>query len=262
MTEPSTNDKAYEAIALAYVRSFTKLIAARAGQLALELALLSFRSRPYPPEPTWPAEWKEVLKGIESISVHEYDSFKYVGDFGHLVFATTLLDSFLVDTTRFLFLLLPESIGKAQGITVNDIVSAKSVDDLLVAAVEKRARDLSYKSFLERLDFLETHFGIPIKLDSDVKSEIEHYSGIRNVIIHDQAFYNLKRDGHGQIVLDVHSCPVHPRPVDGKQIGGAIAAYVKVAASVATGVFEHVLKVAAPSFLAVTAQIGEKHGAG
>ena len=250
--------KTYHEISLAYVMGFRKTTLARAGQLTLEIALLALRNGSVPPRLSWPEDWRKVLEELHSVTYDEYDSFKYVGNFGHLVFATTLLDSFLTDTTRFIFLMLPASIGKAQGITVSDIVAAKSTEELLRAAVEKRVRDVSYRSFCDRVQYLNEQYGLEVSLSPDVASDLEHFSGVRNVMIHDQAFYDLRVARDGSVLLEQHSCSVHPRPVDGVQIGRAVAAYMTVVLGVASAVFRHLLKSEPPPHLDQLAVLATK----
>jgi len=241
---------AYEAIVATYLGGMMRIWAARASQLSLELALVHLNATTAGTQPM-PTEYADVIQELRAIEFRDYDAWTYVGNFGQLIYATTLLDSFLSDTTRFMFLLLPASIGKAQGITVNDIVAAESTTDLLKRAIEKRAREVSFLGFLERIDFLAKQYGLEINLPDDARSSLEHYAGIRNVVIHDQGSIDLVRTPAGDMKGIRKACPVHPRRVSGAEIAGATRAYCRVASHVATAVVRDVLKEPLPESVKV-----------
>ncbi len=253
MTQPATppsplSQQTFAAIVQAFAGGLVKVWGSRAGQLTHQVLLLKFRTSPLPSSPV-PPGWEEIFSELQAISYHELDSLRYVGDFGHLVFATTLFDTFLTDTTRFVFLLRPESIGKTQGITVAEILHAASKTELLRAAVEKRARELSYKSFAERIEFLGKNYGFAFDIASETAAELEHFSSLRNVMIHDQAFYDLSVNDSGDVTYAARSCPCHPRPITGAEIKGAIRAYERIVRSITREVFTHMLKVPVPEDL-------------
>jgi hypothetical protein len=245
-TDPDVqSQRTYALIVKAYLSGLAKVWSSRVGHLSHMVLLLKFRTSSLPVDAA-PAGWEEIFSELVRISPHEYDSFRYVGDFGHLVFATTLFDTFLTDTTRFIFLLRPKSIGKTQGITVLDVINAGSKTELLRTAVEKRARDLSYKSFADRIEFLSSTYGLKIDMSHDTAQALEHFSGVRNVLIHDQAFYELGIADDGAVTHAIRSCPVHPRPISSEEIRGAIRAYDRAGAAITEAVFTHLLKVSVP----------------
>lgn len=204
------SQRTFSAIVDAYVTGLMKIWASRAAQLTHQLLVLRFRGSLLPHSPA-PEGWEHVFSELVAISRHEFESFGYVSDFGHLVFTTTLFDTFLTDATRFIFLLRPDSIGKSQGITVADIIDSDSRADLLRTAVDKRARELSYKSFADRIDFLVKNYGLALDISPETADELEHFSGVRNVMIHDQAFYELGLDEAGGVTYSARSCPCHPQ---------------------------------------------------
>lgn len=237
----------YGAVVTSYIGGLLRMHSSRIGHLSLSAVLLEFRAI----DRTGPltGEHVSVLQELRKIAFHEYDAFEYVGNFGHLVYATTLLDTFLTDTTRFIFLAIPASVGKAQGITVSDIMAARSTSELLRKAVDKRARELSYKSFIDRIEFFKDQYSARIELDDDTRQSLEHFSGIRNVIIHDQGYIDFSPEPDGTIKLTQKSCPVHPAYVRREDIRGAVMAYSRVVRNVANAVFRDILKVDVPSHL-------------
>jgi hypothetical protein len=242
------NAAAYGAIVETYVRGLMRIWGARAVQLTLKIALFDLHGNAaeHPPEA---GEQQRALKELGTITYRDFDAFDYVGDFSHLVYATTVLDTFLTDTTRFLFLIQPASIGESKFATVKDIVAAKSTAELLKAVVDKRAKALSYESFLTRIDFLRKHYGLRLALDTEARVNLKHFSDIRHVMIHDQGHFDFNRSADGRIELVGTACPNHPKPVDSAQIKGALNAYNTVVASLAKAVFRDVLLVDVPEFL-------------
>lgn len=242
------SQQTYAVVVRAYLRGFGQVWSSRAGHLAHQLLVLDFRASSLPTALP-PEGWESICSHLVGISRHEYDSFRYVGDFGHLVFATTLFDTFLTDTTRFILLLRPESIGKTQGITVADIIGAASKTELLRVAIDKRVRELSFKSFTDRIEFLAKTYGFEFEISEETTQELNHFSGVRNVLIHDQAFYELGLAEDGAVTHIARSCPSHPRPVTSEEIKGALWAYFRAARSISRAVFTHMLKTAVPTDL-------------
>ncbi len=236
----------YTHIVLGYADGLFRVAAARMTQLTLEIAVLKFRATASP-RPQVPAEYSEVLQELESISPAAHADLKYIANFGQLVFVTTLLDTFLTDTTEFIFMLRPASIGKSQGITVADIVDAKSTSELLRRAVEQKAREVSYKSFIERVEYLEKQYGLQLKLDAQTRKQIEHHSSVRNVLIHDHAAYDLRLDPDGSVIADPKGPAGRPRLVAGEDIRDAVIAYGKVVESVGNSIFVDFLKLPIPN---------------
>ena len=57
----------------------------------------------------------DMAFNLSKVSPDSYGAHLHVTNVSHLVYSTTLFDTFLNDTTTFLFLLHPESIGKWSG---------------------------------------------------------------------------------------------------------------------------------------------------
>ncbi len=84
-------------------------------------ALLEYRKEPRVAPPIG-GPFEQVLHNLHRIAYDSFDALNYVTDLSHLVYATTLLDTFLSDTTLFLLLLYPRSIGKNQQVPLSSIL--------------------------------------------------------------------------------------------------------------------------------------------
>ena len=97
--------KQYHSIAAGFVQGLTRLYEARITSLSMTAAVCRLRIGSVDGPVGAPKH--PVIDDLLSVSYQEFDSFRYVTDVSHLVYATTLLDTFLSDTTRFLLLLFP-----------------------------------------------------------------------------------------------------------------------------------------------------------
>lgn len=122
---------------------------------------------------------KNVLLHLARIKYSAYDSLKYVTDVSHLIYATSLLDTFLSETTLFLFLLHPLSMGKNQQIPLRTIVDAASRNEALTEAARARTREVSYLPFPAGVQFLRDTYGLSIGLSPEAEESLEHYSSVR-----------------------------------------------------------------------------------
>lgn len=225
-------------ITSSFILGVQRLTAARAAALSYSLAYRCVWA-----EPQRPSETKsQALERLVDVKPEEQSAFEYVTDISHLVYATTLLDSFLSDVTKFLVLLYPAALGKGQSVTIDQVLIAVSPSDLINAAVAKKVRELGYLPFLARVDYLRDTFGIRPQIPSDVEALVDHYSGIRHVVVHDQSVFEIRRDASGTVSVHQKTCQLHPTPIDTKQIWGAWRAYWRLAKSVFYEVATRVLK--------------------
>ena len=183
-----------------------------------------------------------VLQQLARIPYSSYDSLAYVTNVSHLVYATTLLDTFLSDTTLFLFLLIPQSMGKNQQVPLRTLIDASSRNAALSQAAMARSREIGYLPLSGRIQFLRDTFGLQIELSKDTEYALDHYSSTRNAAVHDQGIFELKLDENGSVVTRQKTCPLHPTNITGDDVHNAINAYEQVVLSVAKAVFTQVLK--------------------
>jgi hypothetical protein len=238
--------KVYVDICTTFMNGYVRLLEAESAHARLIAALLTYRTRSFPESQS--PEVQELISQIRRISPSSYRSLTYVTDISLLVYATTLLDTFLTETTTFLFLLLPATMGKNQQVPLRMLIDAKSRNAALSHAAAARAREISYKSFEDRLQFLRDTFGLPIKLDNDALCDLQHYSSIRNSAVHDQGIFDLRLDDAGDIVNQLRTCPDHPTSLTSDDPYKAATSYKRISFIVGKDVLTTVLKVDLTTF--------------
>jgi hypothetical protein len=181
------------------------------------------------------------FRRLLALNPFEIDAFVYVTNTSHLVYATTLLDAFIHDCTIFLHLLQPASIGPEQPLIFQDILGAQSRAEIITNLAAKKARDWSYQSFKDRVEYLRKRFGLKLTLDADTWQEVGHLTGIRNVVVHTQSAHRLAFDRKQGVLATRSSCPLHPKPVDHETFMKANRAYVSLAAEIFSAVADQVL---------------------
>ncbi len=229
----------YHALASAFSLGLIRLQEARIVCLTARLALFKYHAESPKESSTHP--YSGVLAELASVSYSEFDSFCYVSDSSYLVYATTLLDTFLTDTTRFLLMLNPGAIGDAQSVSLKALLSARSRSELITQAATKKAREISYLPFLARLEYLRRTFGLSIALDEDTTADLAHYADVRNVIVHDQGVFEVDLDDAGAVRIRRKTCPRHPTPVTSDDLAKGQTSYTKCVREVYRDVMQHVL---------------------
>lgn len=233
---------AYNAICssfnIGYIRLLEALIASSRLTLAARLTLDSCG----PPPQTDESRGATILPIIENIGHEAFDSFRYIERVSHLVYAATLLDTFLLETTIFLFLLIPQSMGKSQQVSLKLLIEAESRSAALTQVAQIRAREVSFKSFLDRIAFLRETFGLNIQLAKTDEDMLIHYSAVRNSAIHDQGIFELGLDTDGRLQFQRKTCPRHPTQLTDDDPIDATNAFRRICDAIASCVFSEVLK--------------------
>ena len=140
-----------------------------------------------------------VVEQLQKIRYRSYDAWTYVTNISHLVYGTTFIDTFLSDTTLFLFLLHPRSMGKNQQISLQMLLDASSRADALTRLALKRTREIGFLGFPDRIDMLRQTFGLDIAITGPDSEALAHYTSIRNSVIHDQGVFELVYDESGAV---------------------------------------------------------------
>jgi hypothetical protein len=251
-TRPVRDDvtvQTYGAVFHTFLVGYLRFYRAEAAGARLMLAHTLYRSQQL--EIT-DSPFASVFSVMEHIPRESFESLDYVTNVSHLVYATSLLDTFLTETTMFLFLLIPESMGKNQQVPLKTLIEAQSRSAAITLAAAVRAREISYKSFDDRIQFLRDAFGLAVVLDDECEKELQHYSGIRNSAVHDQGIFELRLDDTGQVTHHLKTCKIHPTQLTGKDPFDAAKVYEKVCNTVARAVFVQILKIdpaVIPTFL-------------
>ncbi|MFP5277242.1 MAG: hypothetical protein ACLGPM_09000 [Acidobacteriota bacterium] len=233
--------KTYKIILHSFMHGYLRLLEAQNCTLKLTNALLKFRQKPRGPFEG--SEYEEVLTAIRSVSRSSFIAVEYVTAVSNLVYATSLFDTFLTDTVTFLFLLIPESMGKDLQIPLQTLLSSKSRNAVLQQVVTNKARELSFRTFRDRLQFFRGRFGMPVTISESDMEKLVHFTNIRNSAVHDQGILELKLSQSGAIASGLRNCPIHPTRLSDRDADDAAKLYYRIVERIGFDVLTHVLKV-------------------
>lgn len=185
---------------------------------------------------------KEIITALKKLNIGCLDSYEYVTMVNFMIYATTLFDSFLTDTTKYLFLKNPKSIGKDKSVSWDDIISAKSKATIVNRIVNKIAREQSYSSFSDRMDFINKQFGLGVRPEKEEMNSLKHFSGIRNDLVHDQSLYDIRLSPRGKIIVERKSNSRRPTHVSIKEVNRAWRSYIAITRKLYESINSKVLK--------------------
>jgi len=227
----------YLSVVISFSEGLKRIWGAEAAYARLVCALISFNAlgRPEVGEESPAAE---VLQHLARVRRTSYESMTHVTDISHLVYATSLFDSFLSDTTVFLFLRIPLAMGKNQQISLQTLIEAPSKTEIVSQLATARAREIAYLPFAGRLQFLRDTFGLKFVVDDKTLAALSRYAAMRNASVHNQSILNLQLDEDGC----VNATPRALERVTSDELHTAIDTYGKIAHAVYEAVFRQVLK--------------------
>lgn len=130
---------------------------------------------------------QSCLQIFEHLSMIDEESlYRLVEEYRRLslIASITILDTFLSDLLKFLFLVRPDSMPKKY--------VEKGRDDLN-EAVERAVKEASFGGYGRRLKQLSDLFDLEIELE-ELLGKIHDLSRLRNDIAHDSALYEYKHD--------------------------------------------------------------------
>ena len=145
------------------------------------------------------------FSGMINTNHTEFAAFEYITTTSFLVYATALLDSFISDSTIFLYLLHPKAIDSKYEIPFESVLRTKSKNELIEHIIKEKTRKLSYSSFLDRIKNLEKTFGLKIYLEKEGALALEHHASIRNIMVHSQSICDIGLDIKGNIKINQHA---------------------------------------------------------
>jgi hypothetical protein len=186
--------------------------------------------------------YKKPLQLIEEVSPSNLNSFLYISFISYLIYSTTLFDTFLSDCTKFLLMLYLNAVGKNQSITVEALLSASSQSELINQAVSRKVREVSYLPFIGRVEFLQSTFGLKFETDAETFKFLEHYSGLRNVAVHDQGMFEIQLSKRGKLEAFPKSNFPHPTPVSRDDVRMAIKVYGVTVLEILKAIIKQILK--------------------
>lgn len=185
----------------------------------------------------------EKLGEIEIPDHFDRGAFGYIVTASLVVYCVSLFDVFLSDLTRVLLFNNIAALGKSCVVPIEVLASSTARIEIIKKEVEKRVRTVSYKSFEERVEFLQTIFGLSFRLDEEEKSILRRISNLRNRIVHDQSVNLLDIDQELVLSLRAKADPKSPVPVEWEDINNADRLFIKLSKRIIHSVCADVLRV-------------------
>jgi hypothetical protein len=184
-----------------------------------------------------------VLHHLARIPNSSMESLSYVTDVSHLVCATKLFDTFLSETTQFLFLMIPRAIGDTQPVPLRALFEAPSKNEAITLAASARALEISHLPFVARIQFLREAFDLEFAIPSDALEGMVHIAHIGGwgLLDHQDSFH-LRLDNRGEVVGKEKMSSPFPTKISGDDVRWAIDSYERSARAIAEAVFTQVLK--------------------
>jgi len=230
----------FETVFRSFQLGFLRLVLADLAARELVCAAREFKTSPRQNIDGHPH--REALTHLDHVTDLELDVFLYMEATSHLVYATSVLDSFLTDTTRFLFSLFPHSMGRNQVVPVKAVLEATSRTALINEAISKRVREIGFQPFLERIQFLRRTFRLELTLNDETVQALQTYATVRNAIVHDQSTHDVTMSEGGAIEVIQKACLRHPRSINPESLEGAQRAYLETAMAIYVAVAKTVFK--------------------
>jgi len=135
-----------------------------------------------------------VFQHLREINEDQLHILRFSYARNSIVTTVSIFDSFLSDLTKFLLILFPETVSKDRQVKVGDVVNCKSVSEVLDTILGKLVYEISYKSIRARIQYLDQSFGIRLATYSGLIDKVQHFSELRNVLIHDISTYHYKSE--------------------------------------------------------------------
>jgi hypothetical protein len=184
----------------------------------------------------------EVFVHFDAVSPSQFWAAQYIDVVSTLVYASSLFDTFLNETTIFLFLLIPSAMGKNHQVPLRSLIEGQSRSAILAEVAKQRGKEVSYKSFAERLRFLRETFGLSISLSEAICEALDKFTELRNSVVHDQGFFALSIDDSGCITHTMRGSRSFPSEIDPSDSLKAEKVFRFIALKIAKEIFAHVLR--------------------
>ena len=190
-----------------------------------------------------PVVTPQAIQGALELDEEVNAAFSYLSQVSHLVHATALFDTFLTESTMFLFLLFPQSMGGKQQIPLQTLLHAKTRNEALTSAARTRSREVSFKTFADRIGFLREQFGLLLEIPSDLDESMARSSELRNMAVHNQGVFDLSLNEEGDVTCVARSSLASPVPVSPASADEAADAYGELFQIIARAIFAGILGV-------------------
>ena len=137
-------------------------------------------------------------------------SFDYVVTASLLVYCVSIFDVFLSDLTRGLLLNNIASLGQNCVVPIAVLASPAASIEIIKKEVEKKVRNIAYKNFEERLEFLRATFSMHLSLEQKEQSSLKRISELRNKLVHDQSLHTFHLDHKHRPSIQIKGNPRKP----------------------------------------------------
>ena len=134
-------------------------------------------------------------------------------------------------------------MGKELQIPMQILITASSRDAALEQIAMNKAREVSFKTFLDRLQLLRDKFKLPVIISTTDIEKLLYFTTLRNSAVHDQGILELKVGKSGGIINRLKSSPNHPTKITSSDADDAGTLYLKIVERVSFDVLTHILKV-------------------
>jgi hypothetical protein len=171
------------------------------------------------------SEDTEVQAVIDNTNNTHLKSFEYVSKISQVVYACTILDTFLTETTKFLFLLHPNVLGKDLEIKFEKVLKCGSKFEIINNVINERVRVISFGSIKERIKFLNKHFGLRINISKVMYEQLEYYGNLRNELVHDTSVMKMGLNNEGELSILQIACYHEPKGISRDDSYNAIDAF-------------------------------------
>lgn len=238
----------YLNIAFSFSRGVVRVWAAEAASARLLCALNSFQGLD---QPSLEGPASVVLQQLAHIPYNSMESLVYVTNVSHLLYGATLFDTFLSETTQFLFLLLPRAMDE-QPVSLRSLFDAASKSEAITQAAFARTREIGGQPFAERIQFLRQTFGLEIALTAETAEGLTRFYSVRNhSSAPDPGRFPLRIDDQGEIALKrlprqnitrKRTALRNSAKIGCDDLRWALDSYEQAARAVARAVFTQVLK--------------------
>ena len=182
------------------------------------------------------------VEALKKISVSELGRFDHVNTAGLLIYATAIFDTFLTDTTKFLYYLYPDKIAPNKPISWTKLISSDSKGSIINEVINKKCREISFWPFIRRIEYIIRQFGLNMEINDDTKKLLEKYSTLRNVILHDQSLADIQLDGNDKLIIENRIVKTDPTFVSSEDFTDAMKTFLELIKVVYNSISKEKLK--------------------
>lgn len=127
--------------------------------------------------------------GARTLEMREYTQ-EFIEMF--LVRSVDNFQSYIVDIIREVLKKKPELLrNRKQTLTLDEILSYNSIEDLIGDIIESKVNSLSYEGFGKLEDWFISK-GIPLKVEKEQRNDVVEIIALRNIIAHNRGFVDKR----------------------------------------------------------------------